>query len=40
MLAAGVSKDYDAAWGSPGALRGDLAYRGMWLHIRELGGVV
>ncbi len=39
MLAAGVTKDYDAEWGIPD-LFVTTSYRGMWLHIRELGGVV
>jgi cyclase len=39
MLAAGITREYDAAWGDP-ALFLSTSYRGMWLHIRELGGVV
>ena len=39
MLAAGVTKDYDATWGSPDLFVA-TSFRGMWLHIRELGGVV
>jgi len=39
MLASGVTKDYDAAWGSPDLFVA-TTFRGMWLHIRELGGVV
>jgi glyoxylase-like metal-dependent hydrolase (beta-lactamase superfamily II) len=39
MLASGVTKDYDAAWGSPDLFVA-TSFRGMWLHIRELGGVV
>jgi len=39
MLAAGVTKDYDAVWGSPDLFVA-TSFRGMWLHIRELGGVV
>ena len=39
MLAAGVTKDYDAKWGDPRAFV-NASYRGMWLHVRELGGVV
>jgi cyclase len=39
MLTAGLTKDFDAAWGRP-ELFVSASYRGMWLHIRELGGVV
>jgi hypothetical protein len=39
MLAAGVTKEFDAAWGSPDLFVA-TTFRGMWLHIRELGGVV
>jgi glyoxylase-like metal-dependent hydrolase (beta-lactamase superfamily II) len=39
MLAAGLSKDFDPAWGAPERFIA-TSYRGMWLHIRELGGVV
>ena len=39
MLAAGITKDFDAAWGRPDQFV-KVSYRGMWLHIRELGGVV
>lgn len=39
MLAAGVTKDFDAKWGDP-ALFVSTTYRGLWLHVRELGGVV
>jgi glyoxylase-like metal-dependent hydrolase (beta-lactamase superfamily II) len=39
MLAAGVTKEFDARWGDP-KLFLTSAYRGMWLHVRELGGVV
>ncbi len=39
MLGAGVTKDYDATWGSPDLFVA-TTFRGMWLHIRELGGVV
>jgi cyclase len=39
MLAAGVSKDFDGRWGAPDAFL-ITAYRGLWLHIREIGGVV
>jgi cyclase len=39
MLAAGATKEFDAKWGSPD-LFVSTTYRGLWLHVRELGGVV
>jgi len=39
MLAAGVTKEFDARWGDP-KLFLSTTYRGMWLHVRELGGIV
>jgi hypothetical protein len=39
MLAAGVTKEFDAKWGDPTQFV-NASYRGMWLHVRELGGVV
>lgn len=39
MLAAGVTKEFDATWGDP-ALFLSTSYRGLWLHVRELGGIV
>lgn len=39
MLAAGVTKDFDAKWGDA-RMFVTTSYRGMWLHVRELGGVV
>jgi hypothetical protein len=39
MLAAGATKDFDAAWGDP-KLFVSTAYRSLWLHVRELGGIV
>jgi glyoxylase-like metal-dependent hydrolase (beta-lactamase superfamily II) len=39
MLAAGLTKAFDARWGNP-ALFVKTSYRGMWLHVRELGGIV
>ena len=39
MLASGLTKDLDAVWGSPEQFV-PITYRGLWLHIRELGGVV
>ena len=39
IIAAAPTKEYDAAWGSPD-LFVTTAYRSMWLHVRELGGIV
>lgn len=39
MLAAGATKEFDARLGDP-ALFLSTTYRGMWLHVRELGGIV
>jgi glyoxylase-like metal-dependent hydrolase (beta-lactamase superfamily II) len=39
MLAAGATKEFDATWGDP-TLFVPVTYRGMWLHVRELGGIV
>ena len=39
MLAAGATKEFDERCGSP-ELFVSTAYRGMWLHVRELGGIV
>jgi glyoxylase-like metal-dependent hydrolase (beta-lactamase superfamily II) len=39
MLAAGVTKEFDAKWGDP-ELFLSTSYRGLWLHVRELGGIV
>jgi glyoxylase-like metal-dependent hydrolase (beta-lactamase superfamily II) len=39
MLAAGATSEFDAAWGDP-ELFVRTAARGLWLHVRELGGVV
>lgn len=39
MLAAGASREFDARWGAPDVFV-STAYRGMWLHVRELGGIV
>jgi glyoxylase-like metal-dependent hydrolase (beta-lactamase superfamily II) len=39
MLAAGVTKEFDATWGDP-ELFLSTSYRGLWLHVRELGGIV
>ena len=39
MLASGVMRKFDARWGDP-QLFVDTSYRGLWLHVRELGGIV
>jgi hypothetical protein len=39
IIAAAPTKDYDAKWGSPDLFVA-TAYRSMWLHVRELGGIV
>jgi glyoxylase-like metal-dependent hydrolase (beta-lactamase superfamily II) len=39
MLAAGATKEFDAKWGDP-KLFVPVTYRGLWLHVRELGGIV
>jgi glyoxylase-like metal-dependent hydrolase (beta-lactamase superfamily II) len=39
MLAAGATKEFDARWGDP-KLFVQVSYRGLWLHVRELGGIV
>jgi glyoxylase-like metal-dependent hydrolase (beta-lactamase superfamily II) len=39
MLAAGATKEFDQRCGDP-ALFLNTTYRGMWLHVRELGGIV
>jgi glyoxylase-like metal-dependent hydrolase (beta-lactamase superfamily II) len=39
MLAAGATKEFDERWGDP-TLFLSVTYRGMWLHVRELGGIV
>jgi cyclase len=39
MLAAGATKEFDAKWGDP-KLFVPVSYRGLWLHVRELGGIV
>jgi glyoxylase-like metal-dependent hydrolase (beta-lactamase superfamily II) len=39
ILAAGATKEYDRQWGDPG-LFVKTSYRGMWLHVRELGKIV
>ena len=39
MVAAAPTKDFDDEWGNP-ELFIELCYRGMWGHVRELGGIV
>jgi cyclase len=39
MRAAGATKEFDEKWGSPDLFL-STTYRGMWLHVRELGGIV
>jgi hypothetical protein len=39
MLAAGATKEFDPRCGDP-SLFLSVTYRGMWLHVRELGGIV
>ena len=39
VRAAGATKEFDDKWGSP-ELFLSTTYRGMWLHVRELGGIV
>jgi len=39
MLSAGATKEFDARCGDP-SLFLSVTYRGMWLHVRELGGIV
>jgi len=39
MLAAGATKEFDEKWGDP-KLFVQVSYRGLWLHVRELGGIV
>jgi glyoxylase-like metal-dependent hydrolase (beta-lactamase superfamily II) len=39
MLAAGATKEFDERCGDP-SLFMTVTYRGMWIHVRELGGIV
>lgn len=39
MIAAAPTKEFDSKWGSPDLLISS-AYRGLWGHARELGGVI
>ncbi|HTC87016.1 MAG TPA: MBL fold metallo-hydrolase [Bryobacteraceae bacterium] len=39
IIAAAPTKDFDAKWGNPDLFI-ELSYRGLWGHVRELGGIV
>ena len=39
ILAAAPTREFDVKWGNPD-LFVTTAYRSMWLHVRELGGIV
>jgi cyclase len=39
IIAAAPTKDFDDKWGNPDLFI-ELSYRGMWGHVRELGGIV
>jgi glyoxylase-like metal-dependent hydrolase (beta-lactamase superfamily II) len=39
MLAAGATKAFDAKWGNP-ELFVKTSYRSLWLHVREVGGII
>ena len=39
ISAAGPTKEFDQKWGDPKTLL-SVVYRGMWSHVRELGGIV
>ena len=39
IIAAAPTKEFDAKWGNPDRFV-YTAYRSMWLHVRELGGIV
>ena len=39
IIAAAPTKEFDEKWGNPD-LFVSTAYRSMWLHVRELGGIV
>ncbi|HVH29292.1 MAG TPA: MBL fold metallo-hydrolase [Vicinamibacterales bacterium] len=39
IISAALTKDFDGAWGNPD-LFVTTAYRSLWLHVRELGGIV
>jgi hypothetical protein len=39
MLAQQATREFDAKWGDP-TLFVSNAYKGLWAHVRELGGIV
>ncbi len=39
MLAGNITQEFDAQWGDPKDFI-HAAYKGMWIHVRELGGIV
>jgi glyoxylase-like metal-dependent hydrolase (beta-lactamase superfamily II) len=39
MIAAGPTKEFDQKWGNPNLFIAN-AYKGLWGHVRELGGIV
>src|SRR5262245_48563931 len=39
IIAAAPTKDFDAKWGDPKIFM-SVVYRGLWSHVRELGGIV
>jgi cyclase len=39
IIAAAPTKDFDAKWGNPKVFM-SVVYRGLWSHVRELGGIV
>jgi hypothetical protein len=39
MIAAQPTKEFDEKWGNPDQFISN-AYRGLWGHVRELGGIV
>src|SRR5262245_17729729 len=39
IIAAAPTKDFDEAWGNPKVFM-SVVYRGLWSHVRELGGIV
>lgn len=39
IIAAAPTKDFDAKWGNPEVFM-SVVYRGLWSHVRELGGIV
>jgi len=39
IIAAAPTKEFDAKWGNPKVFMA-VVYRGLWSHVRELGGIV